>query len=383
MLNVGVIGLGNTGNQIAALAAEELKIPAMAINSSEKDLETIANKIPKILISDTEGSSKGAGKNRALAKTYLKDSILSIISKEDVQKFISELNVLFLVSSTGGGTGSGTALLMANILSSMFVDTHVIVVGILPVMSEALSAHVNSLEYLNELYSNLENQTYMLYDNDSLYNIPSYKMMDTINREVVKDIDVLRCTFNYTTKYDSIDEQDMKRLISFPGRIMVTRLEDLKERDLDKSSIEDMLISKIKNTNHVELQRDKKVTATGIIVNLSEQVFSDFDNHIPAVREFIGDPDHDFNHLAINDDRKMPNNVFLIMSGMSQVNDRIQKISDRIEEIEQKQKIREEESQLDTLGINELSQKISAKDAKKTVDVEQVDLSNIFSKFGI
>lgn len=383
MLNVGVIGLGNTGNQIAALAAEELKIPAMAINSSEKDLETIANKIPKILISDTEGSSKGAGKNRALAKTYLKDSILSIISKEDVQKFISELNVLFLVSSTGGGTGSGTALLMANILSSMFVDTHVIIVGILPVMSEALSAHVNSLEYLNELYSNLENQTYMLYDNDSLYNIPSYKMMDTINREVVKDIDVLRCTFNYTTKYDSIDEQDMKRLISFPGRIMVTRLEDLKERDLDKASIEDLLISKIKNTNHVELQRDRKITATGIIVNLSEQVFSDFDNHIPAVREFIGDPDHDFNHLAINDDRKMPNNVFLIMSGMSQVNDRIQKISDRIEEIEQKQKIREEESQLDTLGINELSQKISAKDAKKTVDVEQVDLSNIFSKFGI
>lgn len=383
MLNVGVIGLGNTGNQIAALAAEELKIPAMAINSSEKDLETIANKIPKILISDTEGASKGAGKNRALAKSYLKDSILSIISKEDVQTFISDLNVLFLVSSTGGGTGSGTALLMANIISSMFVDTHVIIVGILPVMSEALSAHVNSLEYLNELYGNLENQTYMLYDNDSLYNIPSYKMMDTINREVVKDIDVLRCTFNYTTKYDSIDEQDMKRLISFPGRIMVTRLEDLKERDLDKSSIEDLLISKIKNTKHVELQRDRKVTATGIIVNLSEQVFNDFDNHIPAVREFIGDPDHDFNHLAINEDRKMPNNVFLIMSGMSQVNDRIQKISDRIEEIEERQKIREEESQLDTLGITELSQKISSKDAKKTLDTDKIDLANIFSKFGL
>jgi hypothetical protein len=223
----------------------------------------------------------------------------------------------------------------------------------------------------------------MLYDNDSLYNIPSYKMMDTINREVVKDIDVLRCTFNYTTKYDSIDEQDMKRLISFPGRIMVTRLEDLKERDLDKSSIEDLLISKIKNTNHVELQRDRKVTATGIIVNLSEQVFNDFDNHIPAVREFIGDPDHDFNHLAINEDRKMPNNVFLIMSGMSQVNDRIQKISDRIEEIEERQKIREEESQLDTLGITELSQKISSKDAKKTLDTDKVDLANIFSKFGL
>ena len=79
----------------------------------------------------------------------------------------------------------------------------------------------------------------------------------------------------------------------------------------------------------------------------------------------------------------MPNNVFLIMSGMSQVNDRIQKISDRIEEIEEKQKIHEEENQLDTLGITELSQKIFSKDAKKTFDTDKVDLSNIFSKFGI
>ena len=97
MLNVGVIGLGNTGNQIAALAAEELKIPAMAINSSEKDLETIANKIPKILISDTEGTSKGAGKNRALAKSYLKDSILSIISKEWTTYRIFALSPLAII----------------------------------------------------------------------------------------------------------------------------------------------------------------------------------------------------------------------------------------------------------------------------------------------
>lgn len=71
------------------------------------------------------------------------------------------------------------------------------------------------------------------------------------------------------------------------------------------------------------------------------------------------------------------------MSGMSQVNDRIQKISDRIEEIEEKQKIHEEENQLDTLGITELSQKIFSKDAKKTLDTDKIDLANIFSKFGI
>ena len=382
MLNVGIIGIGNTGNQIAALAYERLKVPAMAINSSEKDLETISDNIPKTLIKDAEGESQGAGKNRTLAKKYLKDSIVSFLSSKDVQEFIKELDVLFIVSSTGGGTGSGTSLIMANVISSMFVNVHVITIGILPVMSEALSAHVNTLEYLNELYSNLEGQTYMLYDNDSYYDSPSYKMMETVNNEVVSDIDVLRCTYNYTTKYDSIDEQDMKRLISFPGRIMVTRLEDVKERDLDKSSIEEMLINKIKNNAHVEIQRDKKVIGTGIIVNLSEAVFSDFDNHIPSVREFVGDPDHDFNHLVLNSDRKMPNNIFLIMSGMSQVNDRITKTSDRIEEIEEKQRIREEENSLETIGINELTAKISGND-KKVNTATQVDVASIFSKFGV
>lgn len=384
MLNVGVIGLGNTGNQIASLAHTELSIPVLAVNSSEKDLETITDNIPKKLITDKEGDSKGAGKNRQLAKSYLKDSIMDFLSAKDVQDFIADLDVLFVISSTGGGTGSGTSLIMSNIIASMFADTHVISIGILPVMNEALSAHVNTMEYLDELYRTLENQTYMLYDNDRYSNIPSYKMMEMVNHEVVKDIDVIRCTYNYTTKYDSIDEEDMRRLISFPGRIVVARLEDIKERDLDQNTIEDLLIKKIKTNAHVELQRDKKVIATGIISNLSETVLSEFDNHIPKVREFIGDPDHDFNHLYVNDDRKMPNNVFLIMGGLSPINDRIAKLSDRVDEIEENQKIREEENGLNNMNISALSEKVSSKDKKKSrPDAKSVDIANIFSKFGV
>ena len=67
MLQVGVIGIGNTGNQIATLAMNELKIPVLAINSSEKDLETVPDSVPKKLISSTKGLSQGAGKNRSLA----------------------------------------------------------------------------------------------------------------------------------------------------------------------------------------------------------------------------------------------------------------------------------------------------------------------------
>lgn len=215
MLEVGIIGLGNTGNQVAALAKEKLGIPVVAINSSEKDLETVPNNIPKKLISDKDGLSAGAGKDRNLAKSYLKDSITNLLKDQEMIDMISPLDVVFVVSSTGGGTGSGTAPLLANILEATFADTKVIMIGVLPVNNEALSAHVNTLEYLNELYKVMENQTYMLYDNDKCSGMPSYKLLEKVNNEIVKDIDVLRCTYNFTTKLDSIDDRDAKRLISF------------------------------------------------------------------------------------------------------------------------------------------------------------------------
>lgn len=381
MLNIGLIGIGNTGNQVAVLASEKLNIPVLAINSSEKDLETVPNNIPKKLISDTEGLSQGAGKNRNLAKSYLKDSIMSIISSEDISDFILNQNVIFIVSSTGGGTGSGTAPLLTSILSSTFPDVKIILVGVLPVNNEALSSHVNTLEYLNELYNSLPNQTYMLYDNDNYSDLPSYQMMEKVNNEIVKDIDVIRCTYNYTTKYDSIDEQDMIRLISFPGRVMISRLDDIKEKDIDKQSIEDMMIQVMKTNSHVESQRDKKVLATGIIVNLSENLLSEFDNHIPKICEFIGSSDHDFNHIFVNNDRKLTNKVLFIMSGLSPINDRINKIKDRIDEIEQKQKVYKEDNAISEIDVSDLSSKILGKEnVKKNID--EVDIKSIFNKFG-
>jgi cell division protein ftsZ homolog 3 len=379
MLEVGIIGIGNTGNQVASLAKEKLGIPVLAINSSEKDLETVPNNIPKKLITDKDGLSSGAGKDRQLAKTYLKDSITNLLKDQEIIDLISPLDVVFIVSSTGGGTGSGTAPLLANIIEARFVDTKVIMVGVLPVNSEALSAHVNTLEYLNELYKVMENQTYMLYDNDKCAGLPSYKLLDKVNNEIVEDINVLRCNYNYTTKLDSIDDRDAKRLISFAGRIVVSRVEDFKEKDTDNMTIEDMLIDNIKKNCHVEAQRDKKVMASGIITNLSQTLTEEFDNNIPKVRDFTGDPIHAFNHIYVNDDRKMPNNVYLILSGLSPINDRINIISDRIEEIEERQKTLESDDALSSVSLNTLSSKIS--DKEKSNESTTVDLKDIFGKF--
>lgn len=382
MLKIGVIGIGNTGNQVAALAKERLSIPVIAINSSDKDLETLPDSIPKKLITSKDGEcDRGSGKDRNRAKKYLKDSVMDIIKDEEIIKMISPLDVVFIVSSTGGGTGSGTAPLMQKILSSVLRDVKIILVGVLPVNDEALSAHVNTLQYLDELYKVLENPTYMLYDNDKLSGMPSYKILETVNNEIVSDMDVLRCTYNYTTKFDSIDDMDMTRLISYPGRIVVSRIQDFKEKDCDNVTIEDMIIDDLKRNSHVEAQRDKKIMASGIITNLSQALTEEFNNNVPAVREFVGEPVHSFNHIYVNEDRKQPNNVFFIMSGLTPVNDKINIISDRVDEINERQRIMEEDNALSQVNLNELSDKIGDVDVKS--EESKVDLGNIFESFGI
>lgn len=381
MMKIGALGAGNTGNQIVTLAKERLDIPVIAINSSMKDLETLPDDVKKYRIADQDGMSQGAGKNRELAKKFLKDSIIKLLNDEHVISFLVDLDICFVVASMGGGTGSGTAPIIMSILSQQFPDTLFILVGVGPVQQEALSAHVNTMEFLQEMYANLPNVRYMLYDNDNYADMSSYKMMEKVNSEVVEDMKVLSGFFNIATKYDSIDKEDTLRLLSFPGRIAVARVEDIKEKDLDSATIEERLIQIIKKNAHMELQRDQKVMATGLITNLSSTMIEGFNNHIPRVHDLIGEPVHEFLHVGINPDRKDTNSVFLIMSGLSAVNDKIAKISERIEEIEERQRIQEEQSALDAEKIGQLSSMISKNDGRKTQAEENVDLEDIFSKF--
>ena len=77
----------------------------------------------------------------------------------------------------------------------------------------------------------------------------------------------------------------------------------------------------------------------------------------------------------------MENNIFLIVAGLTQINDRLSKINDRIDEINELQKQMEEDSELSAIDIDEMNGKIARKHQKDTAS--QVDIKNIFDKFGV
>lgn len=383
MLNVGVIGIGNCGNQIACLAHTEAQCPAFAINTSENDLATLTADIPKKCVGDTEGT----GKNRASAKQFLKNSIMELIRDEEFKHFVENVDVLMIVSSMGGGSGSGMAPMMSNIIREVFrsdngAEKITILVGVMPRLDEGYSTQVNALDYLHELFDVLDSPTYMIYDNNNFAKETSYKVLETVNHQVVEDIKVIQCRYNAPTPYDSIDEKDMKTLLSSQGRVAIASLLNIKEKDLDDVGIEDLIIDRIKKSAHAELQRDGVVSRTGLITNLNPRLNGQFDTHIDSVRKFIGEPTEEFLHISVNDDKAIPNNVCLILTGLSKITDRVDKIRDRINEIEEAQKKEANEIENPAIDADEI-EKMNAKRAyRPTADTNtQVNLQSIFGKF--
>jgi cell division GTPase FtsZ len=381
MLNVGIIGCGNTGNQVCAYCANKYPdIPVVAINCSENDMVSLPNTIQKFLI----GDGKGAGKNREEAKKFLEDSIVELVSNQSVKQLLADLDIVFIVSSTGGGTGSGISIILSNVIQEIYGTDGVlpITVGVLPTMKEGLSTQANSLSYLQELYELSTSSTYMLYDNDKMSKLYTVEMLKKVNEAIVEDINILRGYYNGITTYNSIDERDAMTLIATAGRLFVASLFDVKEKDIDDDiTLEDKLITEIKKNAQAEIQMDGIVNRTGVIVNLSDSMLGKFDTHVPKVQKLIGSPIEEFEHVSVNSDRKLANNIFFIASGLTPINDRIRKIKDRIDEINELQKKKEDDMELDSDMLSQVQSKRKYRDSESAPKDTQVDIGAIFNKF--
>ena len=373
MLSVGIIGIGNAGSQVAELATKN-QIDAVVINSSENDLSTISNNIIKFPLGDL----RGAGKNRTEAKKFLKDAIKKILNEENFIEFMDDKDVIFVISSTGGGTGSGISPILTQILKKSFPESYIIMIGILPTIDEAYSTQINTIDYLQELYKKVDDPTYMLYDNDKFKGMPSHIMMTEVNRRIVDDIIILRGTYNYTTKYSSIDEKDMSMILSTTGRIVVASYLNIKEKNIDSVSIDKQIEYLLKDGAHAELQLDRVIKRSGVIANISESMAKSFDDHLTELQEFIGAPVEEFSHVSINEEKNMPNNIFFIGAGLSPINDRIEKINERISEIESLQDNKDESDDVFTVDVDAANDK---RDYKKAKISDTINVSSIFDDF--
>lgn len=242
----------------------------------------------------------------------------------------------------------------------------------------------NAIEFLDELYKVLgDNTTYMIYDNETVADLPPTEGLKVVNEAIVEDLKILTGVDNFPTPYESIDEADMESIITTPGRLLVNRVtKNLTEKIMEDASLDEMIVKTIKKSCHAETNRDNRVVRWGIITYFTEAVNSLYRADLEGVRKFIGTPVERFNHNAINKGNEQFNFLYMIASGLSPINDRVKRITDRIDEL--KQALAKDETSryiLDGEGSSYDVMEARRKADKRANQAAEINPANIFAKF--
>lgn len=211
---ISVIGLGGAGGNIANKASLS-GIEAGAINFSQKDLDSAENVKYKLKILGSEG----VGHNRDEAIRLIK------IHYEMVIDFVKEhfdnpsSNIIIIPFATGGGSGSGTAPILINILSNVLKNKVIVAFPIIPDLSEAPISQMNFLATFEEL-SKLNISVFPI-DNQKVKqmnpNVGKNVLYEVTNDNVVNLIQRITSYTQKFSKNGNFDKRDFLTVLSTKG----------------------------------------------------------------------------------------------------------------------------------------------------------------------
>lgn len=371
IVTLGIAGAGNGGCQIAQKAYLEKQFDAVAFNTSLKDMLNVTAPIPKIVI----GDERGVGKDRDVALDYIYKNYKQITDRTEVIDFIKNNEVIVVINTAGGGSGSGMGFPLLNVLMAkakelgLLSSRRFILVHILPQLREGKLSQENTMSYFADIPKGFS-VPFMSYDNERYAGLSPSETLEKVNRDIVEDLCVLRGDYIKQTPYESVDEEDLFRVLEAPGRLIVLRANNIKEKDVDKQSISEILISNHLNNNATtEIQKDGIVQYAAVISNLNDKMAVSFDVYSPVPDLINTSNIKSFPHIY-KPSPEEPNSVFVILSGLSRPTDRVAKIAERIAELEE-----EESKKVVDDGFDKLLNKLTSgnQPTQSRTKVEDVD----------
>lgn len=270
-INVGVLGVGQCGSKLA----EEFYnrgYSAMVMNTATQDLAPI--KMPEHLKLFLDYALGGAAKDletgQAAAEEYA-DVIL-----EELGKNFEDNEVLMLITSGGGGTGSGSAETMVKLMAQL--DKPVAVVYVLPMSSEDTLAKHNSIQTLSKLAKLAREDiinSLMVVDNAKIELLnPSLSMAEfwkTANAAIVEPLHLFNQLSSTPSEYTSLDPMDFSRVFVGTGDCALYGMIEVEDY-LEEEAIAEAIITNMENgllASEFDLTQTR---SAGIIITASREM---------------------------------------------------------------------------------------------------------------
>lgn len=268
--DIAFVGIGGAGTNIA-FAFEKLGYTTIHINSSFQDESAIkdAKKIYHL-----QGFNGCAG-NRKLAERALSKN-MDIIDK--VKRL--EERIIYVCFSSSGGTGSGVAPALIDLLIEE-TDKTICCIIVLPSKEEDYEFHVNSYKCCQELLNIEGIGSTLILDNNS-----GNKMV--INNNCAAMLNAFFIN-NSVSKKGNVDEEEKRTLIGTSGNFILTVINNEK-------LTEDIIIKTISDKNiFAPIQRDGRCEYIAIINSSRKGI----DKKI--IHNIVGIPRRTFEGYGSND----------------------------------------------------------------------------------
>lgn len=259
---IAFIGIGACGSNIALLFQKK-GYHTVFINGSEQDNKALfgARNILRLKGHD------GCGGDRTVSEIALADNLEVI---EEIKKIKEE--IIYLVFSTAGSTGSGIAPILCDVISELnetenFGKT-VCCISVLPKRDEALQKHINSYQCIKELSEKPEIGSCILVDNNKL------ESLEKINATVVNRLHFFFSDDSFSAK-GNVDISEKMKLIRQNGMMLMSVVCSGKAKGAE------YLESLLTNNVFAPVESDGVAEYIAVINSLEESV--DVDTIIKAV----------------------------------------------------------------------------------------------------
>jgi len=235
-----IVGTGGSGSNTLDRLFElgTAGVSLIAMNTDAKHLLRIrANK--KIILGKTVSKGRGAGSNPDIGEKAAQESI------EEIKASIGDASLVFITCGLGGGTGTGSAPIIAEIAKNAGALT--IAVVTMPFLSEGKIRLENAIQGLERLRKHTD--TLIVIKNDKLLNLvpdlplnTAFKVCDEVLAGSVKGIAELITKAGLV----NVDFADLKTVLSTAGFAAIGLGEaslDAKHEDRARIAVETALNS--------------------------------------------------------------------------------------------------------------------------------------------
>lgn len=220
-LKIGFLTIGEGGSNVGEYAAQK-GFKVVAINSAKIDLDKL-KAIPRDCRIHLDGW-EGAGRNREVGKESILTHAERIFEKSN--DVFNDCDLVFIVASTAGGTGSGGLPVCIEILTEL--EANIGVIAILPDKNESPKAHMNALECFSELSQFEQINSTFIIDNDRANKVfdgnDRTQIYHLSNKQLIDNLAEICGLTSQSSLISNFDKNDLLAILNERGCTVISTI---------------------------------------------------------------------------------------------------------------------------------------------------------------